>query len=110
MARRCPNRSCGTAGRSLWAAIPASAPSASSGKDAVDEPARRRVIAGQPGTEQPETPPFHILDVVVVAHRIGTASAILRNPPFLGDTLGSAGAADAIRMAAPGKAERRIVG
>src|SRR6266404_2075262 len=59
-----------------------------SGKDAVDEPARRRV-AGQAGAEQPEAPPVHILDPVIVADRArgeqGGLAGVALDPPLLGD-------------------------
>src|SRR5207245_10807262 len=77
-------------------------------KDAVDEPARRRV-ARQAGAEQPEAPTLLVLDPVVVANRVSDSRTAL-GPPFLGDALGPVGAQHPMPVAAPDEAERRIVG
>src|SRR5215472_3805660 len=42
-----------------------------SGKDAMDKPARRAVMAMQTRPEQPEAPPLLVLDPVIIADRIG---------------------------------------
>src|SRR5260370_30429289 len=59
--------------------------------------------------EQPEAPALLVLDPVIVANGIDRAGPVF-GPPFLGDALGTVGAPYPIGAAAPGEAERRIVG
>src|ERR1700746_2326415 len=57
---------------------------AGSGKDAMDKPARLAVTAVETRPEQPEAPPFLVLDPVIIAERPSDAGAF-RLPPFIGD-------------------------
>src|SRR5215469_9069406 len=64
--------------------------SGSSGKDAMDKPARFVVTAVETRPEQPEASPLLILYPVVIADRLSGARP-LGPPPFLGNPLGSVG-------------------
>src|SRR6516162_4796887 len=80
-----------------------------SGKDAMDKPARRAVMAVQTRSEQPEAPPLLVLDPVIVADCISRGGP-LRPPPLLGDPLRPVGPRDPIPAPPPREAERRVVG
>src|SRR5467141_2652571 len=75
----------------------------------MDKPARRAIVAMQARPEQPEAPPFLVLDPVIIAERLSGAEAF-RLPPFIGDPLRTVGARHPMPAAAPSKAERRIIG
>src|SRR6516165_4083508 len=80
----------------------------SSGKDAMDKPAQRLVPTMETRPEQPEAPPFLVLDSVIVADCI-TGTRPLWPPPFVGDPLRPVGPRDPVPTPAPSEAERRIV-
>src|SRR5690606_28069680 len=74
-------------------------------EQAVDIPARRRLIPEMPGAEQPEPTARLILDPVIVAH-----PAPATPPPFTLDPLGPLGQGDPMDHPSPGEAGRRTVG
>src|SRR6516225_2559459 len=75
----------------------------------MDKPARLAVAAVQTRAEQPEAPPFLVLDSVIVADRFYGAEA-LRSPPFVGDPLRPIGPRDPMPASPPRETKRRIVG
>src|SRR6516162_3614222 len=75
----------------------------------MDKPARLAVAAVETRPEQPEAPPFLVLDPIIIADRIDLAGR-LRPPPFLRDPLRSIGARDSMPAPPPHEPERRIVG
>src|SRR6516165_9203678 len=75
----------------------------------MDKPARLVVANVETCSEQPEAPPFLILDPVIVADRIDSAGA-LRSPPFVGDPLRPIGPRDPMPASPPGETKRRIIG
>src|SRR5271154_4938653 len=75
----------------------------------MDEPARRMVAVGKTRPEQPEAPPFFVLDPVIVADRIDSARSF-RPPPFFGDPLRPVGARHPVWAPPPRKTKRRVVG
>jgi hypothetical protein len=74
----------------------------------MDKPARLVVAAMETRPEQPEAPPFRVLDTVIVADHVNVAGAV-RLPPFIGNPLRSIGASHAMPAAPPGEAKRRVV-
>src|SRR5262249_41629348 len=80
----------------------------SSGKDAMDKPARFVVAAVETRPEQPEASPLLILYPVVIADRLSGARP-LGPPPFLGNPLGSVGLHHSMPAPPPGKMKGRVV-
>src|SRR6516165_2340628 len=75
----------------------------------MDKPARLAVAAVQTRAEQPEAPPFLVLDSVIVADRFYSAEA-LGSPPFVGDPLRPIGPRDPMPASPPRETKRRIIG
>src|SRR5271169_392529 len=75
----------------------------------MDEPARWVVAVGKACPEQPEAPPFLVLDPVIVADRIDSAEPF-RLPPFFGEPLRPVGARHPVWAPPPRKTKRRVVG
>src|SRR5690242_7980578 len=77
-----------------------------SGKESVEEPARRDLRPIKAGAEEPEAAPLLVLDPVIIARGLALAAAA---PPFTGDALGSVGAAHPMCQTAPAEENRRII-
>ena len=75
----------------------------------MDKPARLVVAAVETRPEQPEAPPFLVLDPVIVAERFSRAGRF-RLPPFIGDPLRPVGPRHPVPALPPGETERRVVG
>ena len=80
----------------------------------MDKPARLVIANVETRSEQPEAPPFLVLDPVIVADRVpaftGTSAGALWSPPFVGDPLRPIGPRDPMPASPPGETKRRIVG
>src|SRR6516225_1257915 len=80
----------------------------------MDKPTRLVIANVETCSEQPEAPPFLVLDPVIVADRVPafvvTSAAALRSPPFVGDPLRPIGPRDPVPASPPGETKRRIVG
>ena len=57
--------------------------------------------------EQPEARTLFVLDLEIIADRLGFARPL---PPVAMDPLGAVGLADPVDLPAPGKTDRRLVG
>src|SRR5690349_12048545 len=75
----------------------------------MDKPARRSVAAVETRSEQPEAPPFLVLDPIIIADRIDLAGRP-RTPPFIGDSLGPIGPRHPVPSPPPPEPKRRVVG
>src|SRR5262245_49441232 len=71
----------------------------------MQEPARRRLVAIEPGAKQPEAQPRFVLDAEIVARR----AAVLA-PPGAFDALGPFGCDHFVQRVPPAEAHRRAVG
>ena len=76
----------------------------------MDKPARRVVAIGQTRPEQPEAPPFLVLDPVIVADRVGRAGACPAATILRRSAPARRPASDPMPAPPPGETKRRVIG